>query len=62
MVEGDATSKFYRLTSPRSSSPKLYLQAEGGQKLNYSSHCCRSLLSRCPCSLAGATSLMTNIF
>ena len=27
MVEGDATSKFYRLTSPRSSSPKLYLQA-----------------------------------
>ena len=26
-MEGDATSKFYRLTSPRSSSPKLYLQA-----------------------------------
>ena len=26
-MEEEATSKFYRLTSPRSSSPKLYLQA-----------------------------------
>ena len=27
MVEGETTSKFYRLTSLRFSSPKLYLQA-----------------------------------
>ena len=26
-MEEEATSKFYRLTNPRSSSPKLYLQA-----------------------------------
>ena len=33
-----------------------------GQKLNYSSHCSRLLLSRFLCSLAGATSLITSIF